>query len=184
MILKRIHKIIILCLIAVTTIVFTAYGTGLQQSRVFEIEAAFLVQFSKYITWPAHCFKTEKSPVIIGIIGRDPFGTKIDRVARGFKSGNRSVEIRRIKGDMSDAGKCHILYITSGKTGMMTKIKKELSGKPIVLVSDTDNFLNQGGIIKFFISGTKIRFNISLTNSRRIGLKISSKLLEVAKKVR
>ncbi len=77
---------------------------------------------------------------------------------------------------MEDAGKCHILYITSAATVNMTKIKEELSGKPIVLVSDTDDFLNQDGIIAFFISGKKIRFNISLTNSRRIGLKISSKL--------
>ena len=183
MISKRIHKIIILCLIASVAIVFTAYGTGLRQSRVFEIEAAFLVQFSKYITWPADRFKTEKSPVIIGIIGRDPFGTKIDRIARRFKSGNRPVEIRRIKDDMADADECHILYVTSAETGKMTEIKKNIAGKSIVLVSDTDNFLNQGGIIDFFISGTKIRFNISLTNSRRIGLKISSKLLKVAKRI-
>ncbi len=96
MILKRIHKIIILCLIASMGVVFTAGATGLQQSRVFEIEAAFLVQFSKYITWPAYRFKTKKSPVIIGIIGRDPFDTKIDRIARRFKSGNRPVEICRV----------------------------------------------------------------------------------------
>ncbi len=183
MILRRIHKIIILCLIAFTAVVFTAGGTGLQQSRVFEIEAAFLVQFSKYITWPADRFKTEKSPVIIGILGRDPFGTKIDRIARRFKSGDRPVEIRRINGDMAGADKCHILYITSVETGKMTEIKKNIAEKPIVLVSDTDDFLNQGGIIDFFISGKKIRFNISLTNSRRAGLKISSKLLKVAKRI-
>ncbi len=161
----------------------TASGMGLQESRVFDIEAAFLIQFSKYITWPAYRFKTEKSPVIIGIMGRDPFGTKIDRIARSFKAGKRPVEVRRINGDMAGADKCHILYISSEESKTMVEIKKAITGKSVLLVSDTPDFLNQGGIIAFIISGTKIRFNISLTNGRAVGLNISSKLLNVANKV-
>ncbi len=162
----------------------TLHATGIRKSRVFEIEAAFLVQFSKYITWPKTSFKDKNSPIIIGIIGRDPFGTKIDRIARTFRTKNRQIEVLRINSDLENADKCHILYISSESIDNMAKIKKAIAEKPILLVSnDTKDFLKQGGIINFIILGTKIRFNISLTNARRVGLKISSQLLRVAKKV-
>ncbi len=183
MIFKQIHKKILVCLIIFTVFISPAHGTGLQTSRVFDIEAAFLIRFTKYITWPESSFKTLQSPIKIGIVGRDPFGTKIDKMARTFKDGNRPVEILRIDSEMTGADKCHILFISPESINKMAEIEKNIAGKPILLVSNTPGFLKQGGIINFIIAGTKIRFNISLTNGRQMGLKISSKLLRVAKKV-
>lgn len=180
MILQRIHKVLI-CLLILMWIA-TPVGAGLQESREAEIKAAFLVQFSKYVSWPDQCFAESDSPIVIGILGRDPFGSKLDKISRSFKAQGRNIKVHRLS-DLSNVEQCHVLYISTDKTGELAEIIAALPSMPIVLVSDISGFLDLGGIIHFITVGTKVRFNISLSNSKKIGLKISSKLLKVANKV-
>ena len=157
-------------------------SAGIKDSREYEIKAAFLVQFSKYISWPAHCFAEQDTPIIIGIFGRDPFGSTIDKISGSFTAHGRKVEVHRLH-NLSNAERYHILYIASDKSEQMAEINTLLAGKPITLVSDSADFLKLGGTIHFITVGTKIRFNISVANSRKNGLEISSKLLSIAHEV-
>ncbi len=150
-----------------------------QESRALKIKAAFLVQFSKYFTWPEHCFTGPDTPIVIGILGRDPFGSQLDKISRSFKAQKRKISVRRLR-SLSDAGQCHILYISLQESRQIKDITTVLSKKPIVMVSDTDHFLDRGGTIHFIPVKGKIKFNISLSESKKCGLQISSKLLKVA----
>ena len=158
-----------------------AYG-GIKDDRTREIKAAFLLQFSKYVKWPENSFSGQDAPVIVGIFGRDPFGSVLDELASTFRANGRSVDIRRFNA-IASIGRSHILFISEFKISRMAEISSTLSGRPVLLVTDAPGFPGQEGIINFIMIGNKVRFNISLTNSRKAGLEISSKLLKVAHKV-
>ncbi|MGB3223716.1 MAG: YfiR family protein [Desulforhopalus sp.] len=146
-----------------------------------DIEAAFLVQFGKYVTWPDSVFLSHDAPIIIGIFGRDPFGSVLDKIALQAKVNDRSVEIRRFD-DLDSIKDSHILFVASSEAKHMEEIMDALGCAPVLLVGDSENFL-RFGIINFVKVDKKIRFNISRKNCQKAGLKLSSKLLQVAHKV-
>jgi len=153
--------------------------SGMQSARALEIEAAFLVKFSSYVKWPNEAFSDHDDPIIIGILGRDPFGSSIDKIARSFRVNSRGVEIRRYS-DFTDLQKCHILFIPAVEVGQLDKASNGFHGHSVLLVGNSPGFLEHSGIINFVSIGNKIRFCISRTNSKKMGLEISSKLLAVA----
>jgi len=170
-----------LCLLLQVTVI-PAYGE-VQSARALEIQAAFLVKFSSYVKWPAGTFSSSDSPVVIGIFGRDPFGSIIDKIARSYTTNGRRVEIRRCT-DIVLLCTCNIVFITPSAMGEMDKILTAVSGQSILLVGDSSGFLDNGGMMNFVMVRKKIRFDISKTNSDRAGLEISSKLLKVAHALR
>ena len=155
----------------------------LWEAKSPEIKAAFLVQFTKYVTWPSHCFAEADSPIVIGIIGPDPFGSAIDKVSRSVTIRGRDVEVHRLR-SLSNVEQCHILYISLEEPARIEELITLLFSKPIMLVSDRSDFLTMEGTIQFLQVDSKIRFAINTTNLKRKGLKISSKLLQVAHEVK
>ncbi len=150
-------------------------------TRAREIEAAFLLQFGKYVTWPESAFIAPDAPIIVGILGRDPFGSVLDEIARTSKVNGRGVEIRRFD-DLASIKSSHILFVASSEVVDRSEIMAALDGAPVLLVGDSLDFL-QIGIINFVLVDNKIRFTISRKNCEKSGLKISSKLMKVAHKV-
>jgi hypothetical protein len=157
-------------------------SSEMQSGRALEIQAAFLVKFCSYVTWPEERFSTPESPVIVGIIGRDPFGSKIDKIARSSRAGERNIEIRRCT-DISSVGRVHILFIAPSETDRLQKIVSDIPANSVLLVSNIPGFLESSGMVNFVVVSQKIRFNISRTNSENAGLMISSKLLSVAHEI-
>ena len=155
---------------------------GIQAAQAREIQAAFLIKFHAYVRWPGPAFTKPRTPLVIGVSGRDPFGSILDRIGGAYASSPGSLEIRRLK-DIRSLLRCHILYIPPVEMGHMDAIRNVLSGKPILLVGHAPGFLNQGGMINFVQIADKIRFDISLRNCRRVGLGISAKLLAVAHQI-
>ena len=156
--------------------------SGLARDPATELKAAFLVRFSRYVNWPMETFRAADDPIYIGIMGRDPFGSAINRAARGFRARGRRIEIIRLQ-KTQDAGRCNILFIAENQAEKIDDIISRLQGRPILLVSDMDNFLNREGMIRFVSVENKIRFDINLANCRKNRLEISSKLLKIAHRV-
>lgn len=156
-----------------------AASNEIHSNRAMEIQAAFLVKFSAYIKWPESAFSSPGDPVIIGIVGRDPFGSTVDKIARSFKAKGRNVEIRRFT-NFASITKSHVLFIPTSELGNMNEIQAAVTGNSVLLVGNSPGFLEQSGSINFVMVGKKIRFNISRTNYQKAGLAISSKLLAVA----
>lgn len=160
----------------------SAYGE-LHSARAREIQAAFLVKFCSYVKWPKEAFFDADTPITIGIFGRDPFGSTVDKIARSFKVNGRDIEIRRVT-DPQAIPNNHILFIPASEMQKMDTITTALSNRPVLLVGNSAGFLDQSGIINFVMIDKKIRFNISRTNCGKAGLEISSKLLSVAHKIK
>ena len=105
-----------------------------------QLKAAFLVSFTKYIDWPPEAFKTPADPVVIGILGNDPFGPEFDASLKTKKGLTRPVELRRIR-NVEDAGGCHLLYISESETARLAAILKALRDKPVFTVGETAEFM-------------------------------------------
>lgn len=152
-------------------------------ARIVDIQAAFLIKFSNYIKWPDTAFTDADDPIVIGIYGRDPFGSALDYLARTSQMDGRPIVVSRY-GENDDLSECHILFVAPGKMENMPDILKRLQGKPVCLVGNAPGVLEHSGVINFIEQNNKVRFDISRSNAEKAGLQISSKLLKVAHEVR
>lgn len=150
-------------------------------NREYAIKAAYLYQFGHYIQWPADSFAQEQSPFVIGVLGADPFGDALDEIARDKKISGRPIEVVRLASP-ADYKPCHILFITSSAAAedQISVIQKSQKN-PVLLVGESPGFAQQGGTINFFIEGNRVRFEVNMEVAKREQLKISSKLLNLAK---
>jgi hypothetical protein len=152
----------------------------------YEVKAAFVYNFLKFVDWPTNAFPTQNSPYIIAVLGRDPFdnpetgGNFLDSAINGKVINERKIIIQRYEG-ISEVGACHLLFISKLEKDRLKDIFASLDEKNILTISETDGFCEQGGVINLVRQGGKVRFEINLQAASRAGLKISSKLLSVAK---
>ncbi|RJP23187.1 MAG: YfiR family protein [Candidatus Omnitrophota bacterium] len=150
----------------------------------YDIKAAQIFALAKsYVTWPTPSFQSNTSPLILCILGNDPFGDKLDHLLRGEKInyGNnqvRGIEVKRVN-RIEDLEYCHILFIDASEKTRLPKIFEKIRSWHVLTISEFEGFAQQGGIINFFFYGKTIRFEINLDALSRVGLKISSLVLEL-----
>ena len=149
------------------------------EAREYQIKAVFLYNFAEFVEWPPEVFSSSQSPLIIGILGDDPFGRYIDEAVRDEKINNRPLEIRRFA-RIEDIGDCHILFISRSETGRLDRVLERLNGRSVLTVSDIDEFSRLGGMIRFVTEMSKVRLKINLRAAKQAHLTISSKLLRPA----
>ena len=149
-----------------------------QRAPEFQVKAAFLFNFSKFVEWPAKSFSTPYDPFIVGIYGNDPFGRFIDETIKGETALGRPMHVERVR-NVQDAVKCQILFInTPGKTA---EILKTVKGRGILTVGQDPNFCSMGGIIRFYKEKDMVRLEINVQAAKESNIDISSKLLRISK---
>ena len=145
----------------------------------YQLKAVFLFNFTQFVEWPQQAFADANSPLIIGVLGNDPFGTYLDDTVRGETVNGRPLTVQRYNAP-SDIKNCHVLFISRSEAAHLTQILASLKGKSILTVSDVDNFNRDGGIIRLATIANKIRLRIALEEAKAANLTISSKLLRPA----
>jgi hypothetical protein len=150
-------------------------------NREYPIKAAYLYNFSRYVQWPAEAFPTSDTPLVIGVLGTNPFGDTLDEIARTKKVDGRSIVAKRFA-SMAAYTPCHVLFVPSSTSPeeQAAAIRKTY-GIPVLVVGENPGFAEQGGAVNFFIEENKVRFEINVDVAKRQKLKISSKLLSLAK---
>ena len=149
-------------------------------AREYQVKAIFLYNFAQFVTWPAAAFPDAHMPIIIGILGDDPFGPFLEDAVRGEVIDGRSLTIKRFKG-VEEGLDCHMLFVSKSERGYVGQILATVQGKSILTVGETEAFTRQGGIINFFMADNKVRYEINVAAAKRAHLDISSKLLNLAK---
>lgn len=144
----------------------------------YDVEAAYLFNFGKFVTWPASASSPNR-PLTICVLGDDPFGPALDRIVAGEKIDGRDVVARRIS-NADAAHACSILYLSSSETDRIDKILAALKNAPVLTVSDIPDFTQRGGIIQFVLRDNRVRFLVNLGPAQHEGLSLSSELLKVA----
>jgi YfiR/HmsC-like len=144
-----------------------------------EVEAVFLFNFSQFVDWPAQAFSDPGSPIVIGVLGDDPFGAALDEVVRGEVVKGRALVVRRFR-SIEELTDCHILFISRSERTRIEPILNVLKGRSVLTVSDLEGFAQDGGVICFVLMENKIRLRVNLEAAKAAGLILSSKLLRPA----
>ena len=145
----------------------------------FQVKAAFLYNFTRFIDWPPSAFSSANAPFVIGIIGNDPFGEYIEQLVKREYVNNHPIVVKRYNQVIEITG-CHILFINIPATKKTKEILLLARNHSILTVSDDDNFTRLGGIVSFYKEHHKVRFKINISSSKTAQLEISSKLLSLA----
>ncbi len=151
-----------------------------QTAGEYELKAAFLFNFAQFVDWPARAFADASSPLVIGVLGDDPFHGALERATQGETINKRKLLVSHYR-RIEDAKTCHILFISKSENGRLTEILSSLRGTNILTVGDAEQLARRGGIIDFTMEGNKVRFEINVEAARRAELKVSSKLLKLGK---
>jgi len=148
----------------------------------YQIKAAFLYNFAKFVEWPPETFQNTSGSFVIGILGHDPFGSDLDNLLNGKTIQDKTLVLKRIS-DIHEASDCNVLFISSSKESELEAILGALKGRPVLTVSDIDQFVQRGGVVGFTVEDRRVRFSINTKVADADGLKISSQLLKLAKTI-
>ncbi len=148
-----------------------------------QLKAVFLFNFAQFVDWQPAGAQDPRTPLLIGILGDDPFGAFLDETVRGEHLGLRPFEIRRYR-ELRDIDVCNILFISRSENERVGQILAALQNRPILTVSDGADFAKRGGMIQFVNDKNRIRLRINLEAAQAANVVISSKLLRVAEIVR
>jgi hypothetical protein len=148
-------------------------------SREYQIKAVFLFNFAQFVEWPSVAFAGSNSPLVIGILGGDPFGAYLDETVRDEKVNNRPLVIQRYH-QIDEIRTCHVLFISRSEAGHLEQILVSLKDRSILIVGDGDDFVQRGGMIRLATTQNKIRVSINVDAAKAASLTISSKLLRAA----
>jgi len=145
----------------------------------YEIKAAFLYNFAKFVEWPVSAFSSPKQPLNVCVLGRDPFGKALEDALLGKSIGEHPVSLERSR-DFADLAGCQIVFVSATESPRLPEILVHLRGHSALLVGESEGFAGAGGTIEFVLEQNRVRFAINPNAADRGGLKISSKLLALA----
>jgi hypothetical protein len=152
----------------------------IDESAKYKLQAVFLYNFISGVEWPKIAYSGSTKIVDLCIIGKDPFGSVLDSVAKkAAERGNLKINIKRGVGE-GDIGGCNVAYINSGDAA---SIASKAASSAVLTVAESGGFYKSGGMIEFVIKGKNVRFNINNKTARANNVKINPQLLELASEV-
>jgi hypothetical protein len=157
-----------------------AAAEGPSQAGEYQLKAAFIYNFAQFVEWPANSFEAPDSPIVIGVVGDDPFHGALERAVSGKRVQDHPLIVHHVQFD-EPLTACHIVYFSSADDRRLQSYLVVTRGKPVLTIGEADRFLQYGGIIRFFLENNKIRFEVNVQAAQQAGLKISSKLLKLAR---
>lgn len=178
------HAVRLVWLVLVLCLPLHSKPTEVQESVAvdpYRVEAAFLRNFARYVTWPPHAFRENGTPWHVGILGPDPFQEFLESTFRGRTEKGRSFEVFRAD-SLDELPPCHIVFIAFRDAARRQAALSKLKDKPVLTVGESTDFLREGGIIRFQV-GKRVRMSVNLDQARFASLGIQTKMLEVADQV-
>ncbi|HEX9933563.1 MAG TPA: YfiR family protein [bacterium] len=145
----------------------------------YEVKAAFLYNFAKFVEWPTSAVRDTTSPFVIGVLGRDPFGAILDQVIGSKSIKGKRLVIRRFS-DWTGLSFCHLLFVSSSERTNLSLILEKLSRSCTLTVAEMEGFTENRGMVQFVMRDNRIHFMINAVAADEAGLKLSSKLLNLA----
>ena len=149
----------------------------------YQVKAALLLNFVRYSDWPASAFVDARSPYVVAVVGRDPFGKDLEKAFEGKTVKGRTFLLKRVSNEQ-EMRACHLLFVSSSERRRSRDLLEKIVGAPVLTVGESPEFLDQGGVINLFLRDGSVRFDINLEPARIAQLKLDANLLTVAVSVR
>jgi hypothetical protein len=151
-----------------------------EPSREYQVKAAFIFNFTQFVQWPEKAFGGSGDVFTVAIVGDDPFDGALERAVVGKTVGSRRIVFRHFD-NAADLQPCQLLFVPPAEDGELTAIMNKLGSGPVLTIGESEVFLRMGGEMRFYTEENKVRFEINMDATDKSGLKISSKLLRLAK---
>ena len=151
----------------------TAFGNQTAVNKEYQIKAAFLYHFTKFVEWPAEHLAADE-PIVIAVLGKNPFGAELEKLVAGRVVNGRSIVVRLV-GSETDLEAAHIVFVPAGHEAQLTRIHDG-----VLTVGESAAFMNDTGMIRFMLVDEKVRFEINQVASEQSGLRLSGQLLKLA----
>jgi hypothetical protein len=171
-----------LILVLACSVVAWAAGESEPSAAEYRVKAAFLYKFGDYIEWPDDAFASADSPLVIGVVGADIVADELAKIVGGRTVGGRKVVVQKLRHGDPAVG-VHLLFVGRSEAAQLPALLASAKGKAIATVTEADAAPSPHGVINFVVVDDKVRFDIDLQPAERGNLKISSRLLAVARKV-
>ena len=159
-------------------LLFVGASVCAQNPTEFQLKAVFIYNFVNFVEWPAATFDHPTDPFVIGVAGRNVFGSSLNEAIAGETYRGRPIEVRYIE-TADQARDCHIVYIEK-TCGIFDQVLASTTEKAILTIADTDDFMQKGGVIRFYLERNQLRMEINQQAANDHGLLISGKLLRLA----
>jgi hypothetical protein len=163
-------------------ILLTARAPG-QVLDEYQVKAAFLYNFAKFVEWPPEAFKTAKDPILVCVLGHNPFGSALEETIHGKSIASRAFAYRQVS-DAESASDCQILFIGSTESKRFRSLLDNLKPTGILTIGEAQGFAADGGVINFKLDDGRVHFEINVDAAEQERLHISAKLLSLAKIVK
>ena len=177
--LNKVLKRFLLLMLSVGLCLSSFSYAQLPEEDEYKIKAAFLFNISKFVDWPSDTFSNESAPIVIGILGEDPFGDFLSFVEGKTIKGRRVVV--KYFNISQDVMRCHVLFICQSEKNKVSNYFPELNVNGMLTIGDMERFAQNGGMINLIKLDDKIHFEINVDAAENSGLVISSKLLNLAR---
>lgn len=141
-----------------------------------KVKSAFLLNFARYVEWPD---TNSAKPIVIGVLGVDPFGRHLDSTVEGKTVERRPVQLQRSQ-NVSGLTNCHVIFVSASEQTRVARVLEQIGARRILTVSDMEGFTAAGGMIQLKKKQNTMRFDINREAAERVHLKISSQLLKLA----
>ncbi len=149
----------------------------------YQVKAAFLYNFAKFVAWPDGTFASKTEPLALCIVGDDPFGEPLHAVLAGRKAHGRLTLLKILEEPTNDDG-CHIAFVSAPDGPRMARLMQRLKGRTVLTVGDSEAFAANGGMVRLLIENKKTRFDINTHSAGLVGITFNSQLLSLARRVR
>jgi YfiR/HmsC-like len=146
----------------------------------YQVKAAFLFNFAKFVEWPTGAFLSETTPISLCVFGQDPFGGALDEIARGEAIHNREIVVRRTN-ELPSMNSCQLIFVGNKEHKRLSELLNAVRGVSTLVVGETEGDAEAGTVIQFFSEGRQLRFAVNVDAMQRAKLSFSSKLLALAK---
>lgn len=150
-----------------------------QRAGEYEVKAAFLTNFAKYVEWPARAFDSPTAPLRVCVLGENPFGSVLEAFVAAERKTPRPLRFEEVE-SAEAAAACHIVYLGRRLPELRRDLAR-LGDRPVLTVGEGEAFAEEGGIIAFRLERGRVRLTVNLATAQRAGLKISSRLLRLAR---
>jgi YfiR/HmsC-like len=179
----RLRVFLVCCLLLLHAMIARITAGQQDSAGEYALKAAMLYNLTRFVEWPPSSYSEPLAPIVLCVLGRDPFGSYLTSTVLKKTVNGRSVLIVHPP-DGKESRRCHVLYISSSERDTVAKILSILNGSSVLTVGEMTQFATRGGMIQFSLEDQQVRFDINLNVASQAGLKISAKLLAISRIVK
>ena len=160
---------------------FVGIESGLAQvSKEYQVKAVFLWRLAQFTEWPPSTFASTNTPIVIGVLGENPFGAALEAAVKGETAHGHPISVRHFT-RLQQVESCNILFISSSESDRLSEVLRAVSGKSILTVSDMAGFARtSGGMVRFITEQGKIRLRVNIKAVSAARLVLDARLLRAA----